>query len=107
MYEDWQCDENFRVESTGDFFGGLSPDEQEFALCTMKPCGNCGEMRPKTDPSMKKNGVCHLCSISDDHTQRRGTSQTANKNGAFLAQLSDKLQDQIDELTELRQDTDD
>ena len=77
MYEDWICDEDFRVESSADFLNGLNGEEQEFlhSRSGLKCCPNCGEFVSKL-----YSGTCYLCSKSSTHNHIRGTSHTASEN---------------------------
>jgi hypothetical protein len=100
QYEDWQLDESFQVESASEFLGGLSPDEEDFALRTMVPCANCGEWRPKTDESIRRTHLCYLCSLDDAHKTKRGGTTNASKNGLSLAHLVERLERAVERHTD-------
>lgn len=77
MSEDWMLDEDFKVESTRDFIGNLSPDEKEFLYhrSNLKVCPNCREY-----VSELYNGKCNLCGKSNSHEKIRGSSNNAEEN---------------------------
>ncbi len=89
MYEDKILDEDFHVESTGDFFNGINENEEYFVREYMKPCENCGELRPKQD-ILKYYGLCYLCYKSETHKESRGTNPTANNNFQSIEELLNK-----------------
>lgn len=90
MHEDWQCDEDFQVESAEEFFNGLDPEELEFMHEHMVPCAICGEMRPRNDPSIVRSGTCYLCSQSDEHAARRGSAGITNGNWHAIETLVER-----------------
>lgn len=91
-YEDWQCDDSFRVESSAKFIDDLNPEEEEFLLTKsgMKPCKNCGEWDNK---EYLKNGTCNLCNRSEDHKRIRGGSSQANENGHTIESMVKRLEE--------------
>jgi hypothetical protein len=71
-------------EDAGDWLEQMAhedPEAHAFAMRTMKPCENCGEMRPKDDPAMRAgNGICYMC----QQDPVRGQSPVAGKNLAYF-----------------------
>ena len=91
-YEDYQCDDSFRVESSEKFLDDLNSEEEEFLLrqSGMKPCTNCGEWANK---KYLRDGICNLCNRSDDHLHIRGSSSRASENGHTLASMVRRLEE--------------
>lgn len=89
MYEDKMLDEDFYVESAGNFLNELNNEEQYFVRDFMKPCKNCGELRPKTDID-NHYGLCYLCSKSEIHKDSRGGNSTASNNFLSIEELLNK-----------------
>ncbi len=73
---------------------GLDDNERDFALRTMAPCPACGEMRPKSDPSIQRFGCCNMC--SEDPARRRAPQ--AHRNLRFFSAMIDDRDDRIREL---------
>ncbi len=81
--EDYPCcghDGEMGPESARDFLEEMDEDEREFTLSYMRPCPNCGEMRPKDDKSMRENGCCYMCS----QDPVRGKSPIAQDNLTYF-----------------------
>lgn len=93
MYEDQSLDEDFRVESAGNFFNDKNDEEFGFIIDYMKPCRICGELRPKQDIA-KYFGLCYLCSKSEYHEKTRGNSLNASNNFRSINELLNKWDNQ-------------
>lgn len=94
IHEDMHLDCRARVEPCASLFQQESP---AMVLLLMTPCRNCGELRPRDDPSILRNGLCALCNDSDELHRVRGNSSTATRNRAFLDRLGMDDDDQEDD----------
>ena len=82
--EDWPCcghgsgsaGGGLDPEDAEAWLDDLDPDERAFADEHMAPCPLCGEMRPKHDDTMVKEGCCYMCTQDD----QRPNSPIAKKN---------------------------
>jgi hypothetical protein len=89
QYEDYYLDEDFNVESSGEFLDSLDGDELEFLYSSsgLKVCPNCGEF-----VSHLYDGICHLCSKSDYHREIRGNNSgdNINRDIDFIKSFNDR-----------------
>ena len=99
--EDWPC----CGHGSGAAGGGLDPEDAEawleglgedrdFAESYMVPCRNCGEMRPKDDPSIVAEGICYMC----QGDPQRGLSEQASRNLTYFRQREQAKDDTIAQL---------
>lgn len=93
MYEDSHLDEDYQVESAGNFFNDKNDEELGFIIDYMKPCKNCGELRPKQDIA-KYFGLCYLCSKSKFHEKERGNNSIVSDNFLSIEVLLNKWDNQ-------------
>lgn len=90
MYEDYHLDDTFSVELASDL---LSEEDPDMVHRLMTPCQNCGELRPRDDPSIMHGGICHLCSLDDAHASIRARSENAGDNLTTLANVVKEWRD--------------
>ena len=89
MHEDWYIDPEFYAEDCTDLIHEEGASEV-FRLMT--PCKNCGELRPRDDPTMlATGGICYLCSKSDFHAEKRAMSEGCSRNTETLASIARKI----------------
>ena len=60
-------DEDFYVEPRPDFDESELDDVKRLMIA----CKNCGELRPRDDKYIQRNGKCYLCSIDAKHERAR------------------------------------
>ncbi len=90
MNEDWRLNPEFEVESAEDFLNRNIHDEHDRYILKsfMQPCRNCGEF--VTKKYLNKKGICHLCSKTELHEEKRAIHSNASSNFGAIDNIIDK-----------------
>jgi len=106
--EDWPCcghgsgaaGGGLDPEDAGEWLDGLDDEERHFAKLEMVPCVECGEMRPRDDPSIRANGTCYMC----QHDDQRSRFPVAQKNVSYFFRREEELRRENDELRRVNEE---